>query len=335
MAEKHNAAVLVITHALKSESTFKAARAMVNSAWFPSAAVLSLVAAPVVGGEDDGCGKQSGVLVPVSSQLGPTHGGLNFDLDAVRVPVDNNREAQALRVVWGELASGTPKTILDMATRDRDADESTGGLSQMERAKAFLMDVLADGSLLKDDIQDMAQEARISDSTLERARKALGVEHAKERGKLHGKSVWSLPGAGRLEHRRRHGARNSRDGDVGGVERVDEVGRYGRVDDVDRVDRDAVGHIDEVEKVGRGAVLRPYKKDLADRLSDAIRYPQDHRSRAHTPFMQAETRLPDFDRSTHSIGSGSGDFLKAESELPDLDIDSVFTDSRVGAEHGR
>lgn len=327
LAEKHDAAVLVITHALKNESSYKAAWSAVNSAWFPSAPVLLLIAASIDGGDGGEHGTQSGVLVPAWSKFGPTQGAFGFDLDAVRVAASRGREAQALRVTWAEPIPGPPKAILDSANRDRHADESAERFSQIDRAKSFLVDVLADGPMRKEAILDMAEEAHISDSTLERARKALGVEHAKERGKPHGKFIWSLPDAGRPEHRRDRGARNCRDGDVGGGERVDEVVRSDRVDEVGRVDRDAVG---QVEQVGRGVTLRPYKKDLADRLSDAIRHAPDHRSQAHAYFMQAESQLPDLDGSAHSTGSGSRGFLKAESELPDLDIERGFADGRVG-----
>lgn len=270
LAEKHHAAVLVIAHALKEESTHKAVQAVANSTWFPSLPVLLLVAAPLDSREEDG--KQSGVLVPVWSKFGPPQGGLNFELESVQVKADSGREAQAQRVTWGEPIPGSSKTILDAAARDRATDESADGLSQMERAKAFLLDVLAGGPMRKEFILSRAQDAEISDSTLERARKALGIAHAKERGTPHGKFVWSLPEIKERASSRRHlGTHRDYGGDVEGDGQVDRVARLQRDS---AVQADIDGSVGGVGRVGRA--------ERQIRSSDA-------------PFMEAESQLPDLD----------------------------------------
>lgn len=81
---------------------------------------------------------------------------------------------------------------------DKDADELVELLhrpepTKREDAKGWLREFLADGPKYADDVRGQAEKRAITDITLNRAKKELGVLAYKERGKgQHGKSMWSL-----------------------------------------------------------------------------------------------------------------------------------------------
>ena len=66
-------------------------------------------------------------------------------------------------------------------------------LDELEAEGVRLSKLLAGGPLYAFAVQEEADAAGIADRTLRRAKDALGVEVGKEKGKKHGKSVWTLP----------------------------------------------------------------------------------------------------------------------------------------------
>lgn len=89
--------------------------------------------------------------------------------------------------------------VLDFLN-ERDAEPPTGDASEdsapaigVQRTIPVLRDYLAGGTKFREDvIRHVQQELGVSESTVDRARKALGV-HARRNG-YQGKAEWSLPG---------------------------------------------------------------------------------------------------------------------------------------------
>jgi putative DNA primase/helicase len=70
-----------------------------------------------------------------------------------------------------------------------------GGAYAMREAREFLLDRLRAGPVKADEITEEAEQIGISNATLRRARRNLGIRPRKERGKIDGGWIWELPPA--------------------------------------------------------------------------------------------------------------------------------------------
>jgi RecA-family ATPase len=75
------------------------------------------------------------------------------------------------------------------------ADGRTGEAKR--EAEEFLRERLADGPAKADDIQEEAKHCGVTQATLRRAKKSLGIRSFKERGTIGGDWMWEMPGGRR------------------------------------------------------------------------------------------------------------------------------------------
>ena len=66
-------------------------------------------------------------------------------------------------------------------------------MTEIETAKAFIRAQLAEGPMLRRDIEAAARDAGIADRTLRRARETMNVVVSKQNGAMTGPWLWALP----------------------------------------------------------------------------------------------------------------------------------------------
>jgi Bifunctional DNA primase/polymerase, N-terminal/AAA domain/Primase C terminal 1 (PriCT-1) len=163
LAEKYRNAILAIRHLNKSAT--KAAYRGQGSVDFLPACRSAFLA-----GEDPENPGQK-VLCHIKANLGPKTPSLTYTINEGRF-------------LWGEETSITAEQVLAVPI---EGDER----SKLEEAKGFLEDVLSNGPLPSSEVEKEAKGAGIAQTTLRRAKTALGVKPRKE--SFGGGWTWSLP----------------------------------------------------------------------------------------------------------------------------------------------
>jgi hypothetical protein len=122
--------------------------------------------------DDDGTQRR---LVRISSNIGPTGGGIEYTLFEAPLP-DHDFSAQ--RVDWGKRLTGSARELLNAEKRSAEGS-----------AEAWLRDLLAAGPQRQKDVKDAAEAHCHAWRTVERAKTKLGVVSYQE-----GKAwIWALP----------------------------------------------------------------------------------------------------------------------------------------------
>jgi hypothetical protein len=163
LAERHKAAILAIRHLNKG--TGKAAYRGQGTIDFLAACRSAFLA-----GEDPENPGQK-VLCHIKANLGPKTPSLTYTINEGRF-------------LWGEETSITAEQVLAVTI---EGDER----SKLEEAKDFLEDVLNNGPVPSSEVEKEAKGAGIAQTTLRRAKTALGVKPKK--ASFGGGWLWSLP----------------------------------------------------------------------------------------------------------------------------------------------
>jgi Bifunctional DNA primase/polymerase, N-terminal/AAA domain len=176
-AAAHHVAVLAISHPPKAAPA-KAMHAVTGSLAFVAFARMVFIAVE----EPD---SDRRLLLPVKNNLGALAPGLGFRL-AQRT---TSGAIVASHVEWDSapvhMTAGEALAAADDAAKDAGA---------LHEAKAFLVTELADGARLVAELQALAEKLGISQRTLERAKKLLGIRSERHGGLAHsGGWEWSLP----------------------------------------------------------------------------------------------------------------------------------------------
>jgi len=175
-AMKHRCAVLGITHFAKGTSGGNPLERVIGSQAFGALARIVLVAAKA---EHSDGGR---VLARAKSNIGPDDGGVGYTLEQVVLPSGVHTSV----VKWGSLLTGSAREILGEVEME-EADQG----SALERAMAFLQEILAAGPVAKNKLDDAAREAGHTRATLLRAKNKLGL-HAIHPA-IRGPWYWKLP----------------------------------------------------------------------------------------------------------------------------------------------
>lgn len=178
LARDLGVAVLGISHFTKGTAGRDPVERVTGSVAFGALARVVLCTARPV---EDGNMRR---LLRAKSNIGPDGDGFEYDL--VRLPVPNSgMEGQT--VEWGATLVGPARTRIAEVEDASDGKTNTA----LEYAKRFLTDLLAGGPKPATEIKSAAKSGGVSERTLERAKKKLGVEAQKS--SLLGCWVWSLP----------------------------------------------------------------------------------------------------------------------------------------------
>lgn len=125
------------------------------------------------------------VLAPMKSNLAQPAPSLAFTLEEA----DNG----AVRVVWQGGTDLDAAKLLATSAAKEEGDASS-------EATEFLQDLLRDGPVFSKRVWDEARDLKISEPTLKRAKKSLGVEAVREsvagEGRGAGRWMWELPRLG-------------------------------------------------------------------------------------------------------------------------------------------
>jgi putative DNA primase/helicase len=167
-AERHQCAVLGISHFSKGTAGRDPLERVTGSLAFGAAARVVIAAAKLA--DEDGGGR---VMVRAKSNIGPDGGGFRFDLDRTEIPGKPGVIGQ--RVLWGDPVEGAAREILGTA----EAESDQGERNATADAEAFLREELKTGSLPASEIRKLARAAGHADRTLARAKASLRIRSVK------------------------------------------------------------------------------------------------------------------------------------------------------------
>jgi putative DNA primase/helicase len=181
LAASMRCALLGITHFSKGTAGREPLERITGSLAFGALARIVLVAAKHK--EEGADGRTVRIFCRAKSNLGPDEGGFEYDLH--QGEMKTHPGVFATFVQWGAPVEGAARDLLAQAEAT-EGDER----SELEDAKRFLADLLADGPLPSKTVKAEADGAGYSWATIRRAQKALGVEAVKEGGYFGGRQQW-------------------------------------------------------------------------------------------------------------------------------------------------
>ena len=167
-AEEHGVAVVLITH-FKKGGTGRALDQVMGSLAFVALARSSWAFLE----EKDADGEPTGrkLLAKIKQNITAPVDALACHIEGVEL----SNGLTAPRIVWEDAVEGNADMIMS----------GGGGGEKMKVAKAFLLGTLAEGPVKASEVLADAERAGISEKTLNRAKKALGVESVQRDGAWH------------------------------------------------------------------------------------------------------------------------------------------------------
>jgi hypothetical protein len=176
-AKEHGVSILGITHPPKAAQA-KALHAFTGSLAFVAAARLCFFVTTEA--ETD-----RRLLLSVKNNLGPLAPGLGYSIGTKQTM----NGIIAPHIIWDD--SPVDLTANQAIAANAEALRDGGALQE---AKEFLREALGNGPVAAREIEEAARQNCISERTLRRARKALGVRH--DKGGFKDGWEWSLPQGG-------------------------------------------------------------------------------------------------------------------------------------------
>jgi putative DNA primase/helicase len=168
LAASANAALLGVTHLSKGTAGREPIERITGSIAFGALARVVMIAGKEAETEDDDTPPRR-FLARAKSNIGPDEGGFAYELRQGPMPGDDRIVASI--AVFGEAIKGTARDML--AAAEAESSESKGAIGE---AEDFLREQLAEGPILTTELQAAAKAHAIAWRTVERAKKALGVE---------------------------------------------------------------------------------------------------------------------------------------------------------------
>ena len=166
LAASENVATLGVSHFTKNSAGKDPVDRVTGSLAYGAAARVVLVAAT----QKDNAAR---VICRAKSNIGSDEDGFFYELKQDVLP--DHPEITASYVVWSDAVKGAARDILAQA---EEVDDSGNGAALTE-AKDFIFDLLKDGAVSANEVKKQARGADISETTLRRAREALGIKPRK------------------------------------------------------------------------------------------------------------------------------------------------------------
>lgn len=176
-AVKHNLALLMLHHLNKNSDKSAAYRLIGSQAWQSAARMVYVVSRD---GEDD----ERRLMSNAKTNIGKDGAAFYYRVADASVLDPKGQTIKTSRIEW---EGGTHRMTADQALADR----GDGGVASAE-AKDFLRELLKGGRVLATKANKAAKDMEIAESTLKRAKKALGVKSVCEDDIWY----WELPGGG-------------------------------------------------------------------------------------------------------------------------------------------
>jgi len=178
MTESTGLAIIGITHFSKGTSGREPIERITGSLAFGAVARIVLAASKSKNEEGD----DIRIFLRAKSNISKDIDGFEYSIE--QAVIDSGIETS--RVVWGNAIHGSAKELLVNAE-----DDSDGG--SMTECKQFLKSILTDGELSATEVKKDCIGAGFSVSTMNRAKKSLGIQ-AKKIGMGRGSHwVWEMP----------------------------------------------------------------------------------------------------------------------------------------------
>lgn len=180
------AAVVGITHFSKGSKGSSPSERVIGSQAFTALARMVWVAAK----QEDGTER---VLARAKSNISVDDGGISYHIEEAIVEDADYKAIQTTKVYWGGLVDGTAREILGTVEADETEDL---GRSASDEVKEILLDILKNGPLSFNDVQNELKAAGHSKRTGDRVKRELkimsrrGLESA---GEDKTKWYWELP----------------------------------------------------------------------------------------------------------------------------------------------
>lgn len=162
LAEKHNVAIICISHLNKSQNQDALAR-FIGSIGFVAAARAAYIVAK------DKNDPTKRLFIPAKNNIGPDEKGLIFSIESITITEDQ-QDIETSKVVWSN------ETTSITADEALSATSPITEKSAKELAEDFLHDTLKNGRVLSSEIDDLAKKYRHSESAVRRAKDSLGIK---------------------------------------------------------------------------------------------------------------------------------------------------------------
>jgi putative DNA primase/helicase len=253
LAADVGAALLGITHFSKGTSGREPVERINGSIAFGALARVVMVAVTEQPGEDGNPGRR--IFARAKSNIGPDEGGFAYSLELM--PMPGHPEIEASITVFGERIEGTAREMLAAAEAEPDDRREA---SSLDEAKAFLIDLVAAGSVPSKAVKAEITGAGIAWRTVRRAQDKLRIKPRKESGEW----VWSLPQGGQGVKQDDPHLNLRQDGQVGQVrenQQVEVVQRGQGGQGVHLVQDFGAGHLGGLAAPGTG----PTSDELTER----------------------------------------------------------------------
>lgn len=187
LAASSRCAVLGITHFSKGTAGRDPIERVTGSLAFVALARIVLVAAKKE--EPNSDGKETRIFLRAKSNIGSDKGGFEYEL--IQTELKDYPGVYTGGITWGKRLDGSARDLLTQA-------EMIGSENRkllLEEAQQFLQAQLSNGPVARKVINDAVKESGFSDSTMRRAKKALGIESKK----IGNKWVWQLKAINQAE----------------------------------------------------------------------------------------------------------------------------------------
>ena len=178
IAERHNFAVLGITHLAKGSSKKDPLDRVAGSMAFGAVARVVMVTAKIKSNPPTEGFPGSCVLVRAKSNIGKDDGGFEYQIETAEFQ-DGLHTISTSRACFNDTPlQGAAKEILKFA----ETDNVEGKATKVDLAAEFLSSVLANGPLAFPEIELRAKDAGIAMSAIVRAKSVLGIQSQKQSG---------------------------------------------------------------------------------------------------------------------------------------------------------
>jgi len=177
--EKLNCAVLGITHLSKGGQGKNPLERVTGSLAFGALARIVLI----TGNKTHGNGTKQ-IVCRAKSNIGSDNGGFEYELQETEI----KSGILSSFVFWGHQVEGSAHDLLAEPANSESGESSQSALTD---AKEFLVKLLIDTSRPQKQIEEEAKGAGIAWRTVQRAKKALGIQSEKDGAS--GSWIWVLP----------------------------------------------------------------------------------------------------------------------------------------------
>lgn len=186
IARRNAVAILILGHLNKNAAVGNASYRTIGSIARTAAPRTSYLVDFDPADRDADLSERRRIVARIKNNLSKARVGITFKIESVNVTLDTGGTADVPRVTWTGSTKLTADEVLSLGDPARRK-----AASEIDTAREFLKAALAAGPRAQKEIEASASDAGISERTLKRARKELGVESHKD-----GLGPWllALPG---------------------------------------------------------------------------------------------------------------------------------------------